>query len=192
MQYWVNKGKKANFQFGQFPTVGQTLVAVNFHQHWVFFTDFPVNSESIFMKFHASTLFNYSGAYPENFVKYERVFQKLDHLTSRGISWVKLIACNGFIEERHNSQKLKSNGLTFKLHDIFLWNFQGRCRKTRNLSLSNFMKIGWKLLEQWAKYMQPESDRFKVTFTLMADIPENFVKLYIVFQKLDPKSKYIY
>ena len=28
------------------------------------------------------------------------------------------------------------------------------------------MRIGWKLLEQWAKNMQRESDRFKVTFTI--------------------------
>ena len=27
------------------------IVAVNFHQRWVFFADFSVNSESIFMKF---------------------------------------------------------------------------------------------------------------------------------------------
>ena len=29
-----------------------TIVAVNFHQRWVFFADFSVNSESIFMKFY--------------------------------------------------------------------------------------------------------------------------------------------
>ena len=28
------------------------------------------------------------------------------------------------------------------------------------------MKIGWKLLEQWAKNMQREIDRFKVTFII--------------------------
>ena len=28
------------------------------------------------------------------------------------------------------------------------------------------MRIVWKLLEQWAKNMQRESDRFKVTFTI--------------------------
>ena len=28
------------------------IVAVNFHQRWVFFADFSVNSESIFMKFY--------------------------------------------------------------------------------------------------------------------------------------------
>ena len=36
-----------------------TIVAVNFHQRWVFFADFSVNSESIFMKFckHSFQLF---------------------------------------------------------------------------------------------------------------------------------------
>ena len=81
------------------------LVAVNFHQRWVF----SLMSQSILNQFpwnFASTLFNYSGAYHDNFVKFEWVFQKLDHLTCSRISWLKLIAFNGFIEERYNSQKL--------------------------------------------------------------------------------------
>ena len=58
-----------------------TIVAVNFNQRWLI-------SQSILNQFPwhlASTFFNYSGAYPKNFVKFEWVFQKLDHLT-----WVKV------------------------------------------------------------------------------------------------------
>ena len=50
-------------QYARQPASKHTIVAVNFHQRRVFFADFSVN--------FASTLFNYSGAYPENFVKFE-------------------------------------------------------------------------------------------------------------------------
>ena len=40
-------------------TASRSIVAVNFHQRWVFFADLSVNSESIFMKFckHSFKLF---------------------------------------------------------------------------------------------------------------------------------------
>ena len=48
------------------------IVAVNFHQRWVFFAHFSVNSKSISMKFCKDSFqLDYSGAYPENFVKFE-------------------------------------------------------------------------------------------------------------------------
>ena len=52
----------------------------------------------------ASPLCKYSGTWPENFVKFNGLFQKLDHLTCSGISRLKPIEVKGFIEERHNSQ----------------------------------------------------------------------------------------
>ena len=47
-----------------------------------------------------------------------------------------------------------SNGLTFELHDIFLWKFHGSRRVTRKYSLQNFMGIGWELTEKSAKNMR--------------------------------------
>ena len=71
------------------------------------------------MKFgkHYLALCNYSGAHLENFVKFESVFQKLDHLTCSTISILKLNEINGFIEERHNSKLLhvKWQGNRFKI-----------------------------------------------------------------------------
>ena len=53
MQYWVNKGEKANFHFRQFPTVGQTLdyTRCQINQDRMIFGDFSVNSEPIILKF---------------------------------------------------------------------------------------------------------------------------------------------
>ena len=44
------------------------------------------------------------GACPNNFLKFNELFQKLDYLTCSGISRLNLIEVNGFIEEHHNSQ----------------------------------------------------------------------------------------
>ena len=84
-QLWtlVNKEKKAYFYFGQFPTVGQTLLfilAVKLTRiAW-----FSAISPSILNRFSsnfAKVIFysNHNG--PENFAKLYSVFQKLDHLT---------------------------------------------------------------------------------------------------------------
>ena len=73
---------------------------------------FSLISESIL------DLCKYSDAYHKNFVKLERVLQKLDHLTCNRISRLKLNEINVFIQERHISKLLQSC-LTFKLQNIF-------------------------------------------------------------------------
>ena len=68
------------------------MIAVNFYQRC-----FSPISQSILDQFtlnFASTLCNYSGAYLENFVKFEKVVQKLDHLTCSRISRLKLNEIN--------------------------------------------------------------------------------------------------
>ena len=60
---------------------------------------FSLISQSILNKFP----WKYSGTYPEIFVQFVWVFQKLDHSTCSGISRFKLDEIYVFIEERQNS-----------------------------------------------------------------------------------------
>ena len=55
-----------------------TLKVIN--QDRMFFADFSVNSQQIFMKF-LNTIFQKNPSSPENFIKLYSVFKNLDHLT---------------------------------------------------------------------------------------------------------------
>ena len=59
-----------------------------------------------------------------------------------------------------------SNGLTFKLYNIFLQNFQDRYQMTREQRLKNFTIIAWNLTEQSAKNWcidQTQSERVSLS-----------------------------
>ena len=53
-----------------------------------------------------------------------------------------------------NLLRYMSNGLTFKIYNIFWWKFNGSRRGTRKQFLQNFIKISWELTEKSAKNMR--------------------------------------
>ena len=83
------------------------------------------------------------------------------------------IKCTGLGVRKYPNQNYMSNGLTFKLNNIFLEIFREGCKK---IMLAKLHNIRSKLCEYFAKSIQRKSDKFIVTFTLYKHVIqfENF------------------